>query len=542
MKKSELILTASILLALVLGVLVGEFLIHRPVLNELPLPAAAAAADSARPDSAVDPRDAADADPAPESPVIPEGDEPGETGAGATATDEDAAPETVQPGVNGDLPPPSAVATGAAADVREQIKAERRERLADATAPWEAIGNLLFIRPLRMMIIPLVFVSVVVGVTSIGSPEKLGLLGGSTLLYYITTMLAAIGLGLILVTLFGPGRGVPPEALDLDMAGFEAKRSAIEQGQEAGLGDAFLNLFEQMIPTNPIAAAAEGNTLGVVVVSLLLGLSLVLIGERGRPAVAVFEALFAALLKLVVWIIWLAPIGVFALVTARIGSTGLATFVGPIGWYALTVVLGLLLHALVSLPAILFLLGKANPYDFLWRMRKPLLTAFSTASSSATLPITIEEAETSGKCSKRASNFVLPLGATVNMDGTALYQAVAVVFLFQVYGINLSLTELLVILITATLSAVGAAAIPSAGLVTMAIVITAVNRSLGAVSGDASLELPLESIAIILGIDRLLDMCRTCVNVWGDSVGAKLMSRLAPDEEEPGVASAGGGG
>lgn len=505
MKKSELILTLSIIGALILGIIVGEFFIFRSVSAEFPLPSESVAA---APETSIDATAASLAPPAVPGAV---GDRAGTaSGEGDGAVVSGGTPET---------------------NLREQVIRERNARLAEVTAPWERVGNLTFIRPLRMMIIPLVFVSVVVGVTSIGSPEKLGLLGGSTLLYYISTMLVSIGLGLVLVTAIGPGRGVSPDALDLDREGFEAKRSAIEQGQDTGLPDAFFGLIEQMVPTNPIAAAAEGNTLGVVVTALLLGLALVLCGEVARPAVRVFEGLFAALLKLVVWILWLAPIGVFALVAARIGQVGLTTFVGPIGWYAVTVVLGLLIHALVALPLILFILGRANPYAFLWNMRKPLLTAFSTASSSATLPITIEEAKQSGRCSKRAANFVLPLGATVNMDGTALYQAVAVVFLFQVYGIDLTLTQLLVILITATLSAVGAAAIPSAGLVTMAIVITAVNRSLGAVSGDESLQLPIESIAIILGIDRLLDMCRTCVNVWGDSVGAKLMTRLAPDTE-----------
>lgn len=410
--------------------------------------------------------------------------------------------------------------------------AATREALAQTTGAWERAGDLIFIRPLRLIIIPLVFVSVVVGVTAIGDPERLGLVGGATLLFYMTTMLLAVGLGLILVNTIRPGTGVedPSQFVSVGQEQFEAARENIEAGTEGGLSGAFVNLIEQMIPTNAAAAAVDGNTLGIVVFAILTGLALVMIGEQGRPAVAVFDAVFAAMIKLVTWIIWLAPLGVFLLVSARVGQAGVSQLAGPVGVYFGTVVLGLLLHALISLPLVLWIFGRVNPFGYLWAMRKPLVTAFSTASSAATLPITIEEAKVSGGCSKRAANFVLPLGATVNMDGTALYQAIAVVFLFTMYGIDLTITQQLVILITATLAAVGTAAIPSAGLVTMMIIITAVNNSIASAT-EAIPRLPPESIAIILGIDRILDMCRTTVNVWGDAVGARIMTRLAPDSE-----------
>jgi proton glutamate symport protein len=407
------------------------------------------------------------------------------------------------------------------------------EKLAERTAPFESAGNLIFIQPLRMMIIPIVFVAVVAGVCSIGDPQRLGLVGGATLVFYLTTMLLAVGLGLLLVNVVAPGEGVedPAALVGVGIDKFEAAKANIEIGSAGGVAGSFYNLLDQMIPTNALAAAVDGNTLGVVVFSILLGLALVLSGEKARPAIDVVNALFEALIKLVTWIIWLAPFGVFLLVAARIGSIGLASLAGPVAKYMLVVVVGLLIHGLVSLPVVLLLFGRINPYRYLWQMRKPLITAFSTASSAATLPITIEESQSSGGCSKKAANFVLPLGATVNMDGTALYQAVAVVFLFQLYGFSLDLTQQLAILVTATLAAVGTAAIPSAGLVTMAIVITAVNSSLGAMGEDIP-TLPLESIAVILGIDRILDMCRTCVNVWGDATGARIMTRLAPDETE----------
>ena len=404
------------------------------------------------------------------------------------------------------------------------------DTLAQRTGFWQDTGDLIFIRPLKLMIIPLVFVSVVTGVTSIGNPQKLGLVGGATLVFYVTTMLFAVGLGLVLVNAINPGVGVDPVQLEQrGQADFELQRQAIEAGSGKGVGGAFMNLLEQMIPTNPVVAAYEGNTLGVVVFSILLGLALVVTGEAVRPAIRFFDALFQALIRLVTWIIWIAPLGVFLLVAGRVGEIGLNSLLGPISKYMVTVLLGLLIHAIVTLPLILWVFGRANPFKFLWAMRKPLVTAFSTASSAATLPITIEEAEKNGNCSKKAANFVLPLGATVNMDGTALYQAVAVVFLFQMFEYDLSLTQQLVILITATLAAIGAAGIPSAGLVTMAIVISAVNTSLGATGLEP---LPLWTIGIILGVDRILDMCRTAVNVWGDTTGARIMTRLAPDAEE----------
>ena len=234
-------------------------------------------------------------------------------------------------------------------------------------------------------------------------------------------------------------------------------------------------------------------------------------------------------MTLVLWVLWLTPIGVFFLVTGTVGRIGLESLVGPLSGYMGTVLLGLLIHGVIVLPIILWILGRTNPYVFMWRMRKALLTAFGTDSSSATLPVTIETALNEGGCSKRAANFVLPLGSTVNMDGTALYEAVAVVFLFQLYGIQLELAELIIVVITATLAAVGAAGIPSAGLVTMVIVIGAVNTSL---AGRGVAQLPVEAIGVILGVDRILDMCRTTVNVWGDATAAKIITRVAPDDPD----------
>lgn len=398
-------------------------------------------------------------------------------------------------------------------------------------------GDLILIRPLMLMIIPLIFVSVIVGVTSIGDPSRLGLVGGSTVLYYFVTMLLAVVLGAVLVTTIEPGVGLDPETTEaLRVAGeSQLEREAVlrermNEAEDLGLGGVWLNILQQIVPTNIVAEMSATRPLGVIVFALLFGLALAATGSRGEPAVRFFESAFHAIMTLIVWIIWLTPIGVFLLVAWTVGTIGLRELVGPLSMYMATVTIGLFLHGLIVLPLVLYLLTRQNPFRFMWQMRKALMTAFGTDSSSATLPVTIQTAETEGGCSKRAANFVLPLGATVNMDGTALYEAVAVVFLFQLYGIDLTIAELIIVVITATLAAVGAAGIPSAGLVTMVIVVTAVNTSL---AGRPDMPaLPMTAIGIILGVDRLLDMCRTTVNVWGDAVGAKIITRLAPDIEE----------
>ncbi len=400
---------------------------------------------------------------------------------------------------------------------------------------WMSVGKIVLVRPLMLLVLPLVFLSVVVGVTSIGDPSRLGIVGGTTLLYYFSTMVAAVVLGAVLVTTVAPGEGLSPEAItSLQSEGaaqYEENsglRNAMGTANEKGLGGAWMNILEQVIPKNFFAELANGRTLGVIVFALLLGLALAAIGDAGRPAVDTLRSLFDGVMRLVLWILWLTPIGVFFLVTGTVAKIGLGALAGPLGAYMITVLVGLAIHAFVTLPIVLAVLGRVNPFAFMLRMRKALLTAFGTDSSSATLPVTIETAVDEGGCSKRSANFVLPLGATVNMDGTALYEAVAVVFMFQLWGIDLGMGELVIVVVTATLAAVGAAGIPSAGLVTMVIVVTAVNTSL---AGRGIEPLPLEAIGVIIGVDRILDMCRTTVNVWGDAVGARLITRLAPDDE-----------
>ncbi len=412
----------------------------------------------------------------------------------------------------------------------------------DKNAHWTKLaGDLILIRPLMLLIIPLVFVSVVMGITSIGDPSKLGVIGSSTVLYYLVTMLIAVTIGTTLVATFRPGDLPPQQQAELkgqaerelaqatDIS--QNIRLADEEGQSR-LGGAWMNILRQMVPKNIFEEMARGRTLGVIVFALLFGLAIAAGGERTRPVADLFNGLFAAIMKLVGWVIWLTPAGVFLLVSWTVGKIGLRELVGPLGKYILIVLTGLAIHAFIVLPLVMVLFVRRNPFRYMWQMRRALMTAFGTDSSAATLPVTIESAETEGGCSKRAANFVLPLGATVNMDGTALYEAVAVVFLFQLYGIDLTFGMLLIVVITATLAAVGAAGIPSAGTVTMVIVINAVNTGLTGQGFPESDLLPIAAIGVIIGVDRVIDMCRTTVNVWGDAIGAKIITRLAPDTDQ----------
>ena len=387
-----------------------------------------------------------------------------------------------------------------------------------------AAGDLVLIRPLKLLVVPLIFFSVISGISRIGDPSKLGKVGGATLVYYLATMFMAVSLGAFLVTWISPG--VLPAIVQEKLIG-TAHIIGATQGATNELGSAWMNILYQLIPVNILDDMVKVQPLGIIVFAIAFGLALAAGGDKTKAARDICNACFEGLMILVRWIIWLTPIGVFFLVAWTVGKIGFESIVGPLGWYMTTVLVGLAIHGFLILPLVLFLFSGKNPFRFMWQMKRALMTAIGTDSSSATLPVTIDTAESEGGCSKRAANFVLPLGSTINMDGTALYEAVAVVFLFQLYGIELEFGQLIIVVITATLAAIGAAGIPSAGLVTMVIVISAVNMNL---SGSASGPLPIAAIGIILGVDRILDMCRTAVNVWGDAVGAKLITRLAPDE------------
>jgi len=405
------------------------------------------------------------------------------------------------------------------------------EALEQKVDGWRLAGQFIFIRPLTLIIIPLVFTSVLTGITSIGDPKKLGVLGSATIVFYLVTMVLAVTVGVTLGAVFEPGAGIPPEALSSGLdAGVEKAGAIAPTGTAAqGIGAAWLGILEQIIPTNFVAAAVEGKALSIITATMLLGVGLVAAGKRAKPFLDAIESLHDVLMMIVRWLLWLMPLGVFCLVAWAVGKIGFKVLSESLAVYVAIVLAGLAIHMFITLPLVLAVLGKTNPFKFMWSMRPALLTAFGTASSMATLPVTIETATDKGGCSKRATGLVLPLGATVNMDGTALYQGITVIFLFQAYGYDLSMVEYMIVVLTATLSAVGAAGVPGGSLATILIIITAVNSTLATAGHEP---LPLSAIGLVLGVDRILDMCRTMVNVWGDSVGAKIISRLAPDEIE----------
>jgi len=361
------------------------------------------------------------------------------------------------------------------------------------------IAGDIFIQLLKAIIIPLILASMVAGIVSIGDFRKLGRIGLRTFIYYMATTTLAVGVGLVLVNLMSPGVGVDMGAgVTTDLAGGEVP--------------SIVSIIKDIVPENLFDAMANDKVLSVIFFSLLLGVAISSIGEKGRPLVTLFEAFNTVMMKITGWIMRLAPFGVFALMAYTIGTMGLSV-IKPLVVYMATVILGLIIHAFVTLPLLLSTFGKYSPVKFIKDVFSALATAFSTASSAATLPITMDCLQENTGVSNKVTSFVLPLGATVNMDGTALYEAVAAMFIAQAYGIDLSVGQQLVIMLTATLASIGAAAIPGAGLVTMVIVLRAVN-------------LPLEGIGMILAVDRLLDMFRTAVNVWGDACGAVVVARL----------------
>ncbi|RKZ47411.1 MAG: dicarboxylate/amino acid:cation symporter [Gammaproteobacteria bacterium] len=370
-----------------------------------------------------------------------------------------------------------------------------------------AVGWLgtLFLNALKMTIVPLIVAAVISGVTSMGDIRKLGRVGGLTILYYAATTALAVLIGLVIVNLIQPGSGIA-----------ELSNVVPEKvSDKTGIG--FTDIILSLVHTNLLAAAAENLLLPIIVFSLFFAAALTTIGEIGAPVIRFFDGLNEVMMKLVIWLMYLAPVGIFALIAARLGAAGggqaFWNEITSVGWYCVAVLLGLFIHALLLFGILRMFSNHGMAY--LKQMMRALLTAFGTASSSATLPITMECAVEAG-IDKRAVKFVLPLGATVNMDGTALYEAVAVMFIAQADGYSMGITEQMIIFVTATLAAIGAAGIPSAGLVTMVIVLTAVN-------------LPLEGIGMLLAVDWFLDRFRTTVNVWGDSTGAAIIERVIPD-------------
>ncbi len=371
---------------------------------------------------------------------------------------------------------------------------------AMASVAW--LGT-LFLNALKMLIIPLILAAVITGIASLGDVRRLGRIGGLTMFYYVSTTALAAFIGLVMVNLIQPGAGI---ALGEE----RVLPDSVIGREETGISDILLSL----ISPNLVASAAEMQLLPLIVFAIVFGAALTTLGDSGRQVIGFFSGVNDAMMKLVIWLMYFAPIGIFALVAARLGQAGggdaFIAEIAAVGWHVVTVLSGLAIHFAILLLILFFVAGRG--LDYLLGMMRALLTAFGTASSTATLPLTMECARENG-IDERSARFVLPLGSTVNMDGTALYEAAAVLFIAQAYGIELGLMEQIIVLITATLAAIGAAGIPEAGLVMMVIVLNAVG-------------LPLEGIALLLAIDWFLDRFRTTVNVWGDAVGAAVIDRL----------------
>ncbi|HUT91597.1 MAG TPA: dicarboxylate/amino acid:cation symporter [Thermoguttaceae bacterium] len=386
------------------------------------------------------------------------------------------------------------------------------------------LGGTLFLRLLKMIVVPLVMFSVASGVLGVGDVRRLGRPGAYILLYFPTTTVLAAVVGLALVNLIQPGSGAISAAASQAVGNASTPEAAEAVLPGAGgapqgpmtLGDAIRQLALTICTDNLFRAMAEGNLLPLIVFSILFAGVLSTMGRRAEPVSRVITGTSDALLKLVMLLMYVAPVGIFCLVAAQFGQAAVAgksgeTFGGLMA-YVLVIAVGLAFHCLVTLPLILFLLTRRHPYRFLLQMSEALLTAFSTASSSATLPVTMECAERRARVSRRSVEFVLPLGSTVNMDGTALYQSVAAVFIAQASGISLGPLEQLTIVGTATLASIGTAGVPQSGLIALLIVLSAVG-----LSG--------EGLALVLSVDWLVDRLRTTVNVFGDAVGAAVVEK-----------------
>ncbi|MEK4284088.1 dicarboxylate/amino acid:cation symporter [Ureibacillus sp. FSL K6-0165] len=353
----------------------------------------------------------------------------------------------------------------------------------------------LFLRLIKFIIVPLVLASLVIGIAGTGDIKRIGRMGGITFAYYLITTAIAVLIGLILANIFKPGSG-----LNLTIS-----EEAAEPKEVPGVIDTLLNI----IPTNPIQSMVDANMLQIIFFALFLGVAITLVGDRAKPVYDFFDGLVEIMYKITHIVMKVAPIGIFGLIAPVVGQYG-ASVLLPLIKLILVVYIGCILHALIVYSSSVKFLANYSPVKFFKGILPASLVAFSSSSSSATLPITIQNTEENLGVSKKVSSFVLPLGATINMDGTALYQGVCVLFIAQFLGVDLSFTQQLIIVLTATLASIGTAGVPGAGLIMLTMVITAVG-------------LPLEALALVAGVDRVLDMIRTSINVTGDASAAVVV-------------------
>ena len=384
----------------------------------------------------------------------------------------------------------------------------------DATVRYVAdpVGQ-VFLRLLFMLVVPLVFSALVLGVVEIGDPRSLGRIGGKTLAYILVVTAAAVTIGLICVNLLQPGRGLPPEVGQALLAETSQRAAEIAGKREAVSG---IDLLINIVPRNPVASAANGDLIGVMFFSLMFGIAAAVLRTDGtRSFVASVQGVYDISLKLIGWVIALAPYAVAALlfsITAKLGFDVLVQLARYVG----TVVLALAIHFFVVFPLLVKFVGGMSPLAFFRAAQPAVLTAFSTSSSSATLPTTLKVAEENLGVPRRVGRFVCTLGATANMNGTALFEGVTVLFLAQFFGVDLSLVQQVTILVLCILGAIGAAGVPGGSLPVIAMILVMFG-------------IPPEGIGLILGVDRFLDMCRTCVNVTGDLVGAVVIGQGEPE-------------
>ena len=376
----------------------------------------------------------------------------------------------------------------------------------------EWIGE-MFLDALKMLVVPLIISSMIVGIAGLGDVRKVGKTGLIALVYFMLTTCIAVGIGLVMVNIIEPGVAV---------------EMTVEQVPDRVAGKesvSITDILKTFVSPNLVQSMAKMEILPLIMFSLVFGGVLTTLGEPGKRAIDFFDTVNTAVMKIVHLLMYFAPIGVFALIASKLGAAGggdlFLAELAKIGKYVGTVLSALLVHGLVVLPTILYITTKRNPFTYFQNVVEALTTAFSTASSSATLPVTIECAEENNKISRKSSLFVLPLAATVNMNGTALYESVAAMFIAQMMGIELGFGDQMIIFVTATLAGIGAAGIPEAGLVTMVMVLQSVG-------------LPLEGIGMLLSIDWFLDRCRTTLNVWGDSIGAAVVDTLEENWVEKG--------
>ena len=361
-------------------------------------------------------------------------------------------------------------------------------------------GGKIFVTLLKMMVVPLVFVSLVCGAASLGATGSVGRLGGKTIGLYLATTALAVSLALMLALVVDPGLSATDE--QNSAVAFDAY-----QAKEApSVRDTLINIF----PSNPIQAMADGKMLQVIIFALLFGLALSHAGAAGSRISSFFADLNEVMMKLITMVIQLTPYGVFCLMV-KLGATVGWVEIGKVLAYFLTVASALILHGLVVYPTLLRILVGVNPLVFLRKMREPMLVAFSTSSSGATLPVTLRTVEHRIGVNNNVASFAVPLGATINMDGTAIMQGVATVFIAQFFGYELGIDAYLMVILTATLASIGTAAVPGVGLITLTLVLDQVG-------------LPIEGIGLIIGVDRLLDMLRTVVNVTGDGTVATIVA------------------